>query len=61
MADNKEKTDGRDRAKVSATEPYEVNYFAKQHGLAAEQARDYREARSEPRSLRRGRRAQAVA
>jgi hypothetical protein len=40
MADNKKKTDGRDRAKVSASEPYEVSYFAKKHGLAAEQARE---------------------
>lgn len=40
MADDKTKTDGRDRAKVSASEPYEVSYFAKKHGLAAEQARE---------------------
>ena len=40
MAGNKKETDGRDRAKVSASKPYEVSDFAKKHGLAAEQARE---------------------
>ncbi|MBB4003228.1 DUF3606 domain-containing protein [Aurantimonas endophytica] len=40
MADDKSKKDGRDWAKVSASEPYEVSYFAKKHGLTSEQARE---------------------
>jgi hypothetical protein len=40
MADDKSKTDGRDRSRVSASEPYEVEYFAEKHGLSAKQARD---------------------
>lgn len=39
MADDKTKTDGRDRSRVSGSEPYEVEYFAQKHGLSAEQAR----------------------
>ncbi len=38
--DDKTKRDGRDSAKVSATEPYEVKYFARKHGLSADEARD---------------------
>jgi hypothetical protein len=40
MADDKSKTDGRDRSRVSGSEQYEVEYFAEKHGLSAEQARD---------------------
>lgn len=39
MADDRTKTDGRDRSRVSGSEPYEIEYFAKKHGLSAEQAR----------------------
>ena len=40
MADDKSKTDGRDRSRVSGSEPYEVEYFSQKHGLSAQQARD---------------------
>jgi len=40
MADDKTKQDGRDRSRVSGSEPYEVEYFAEKHGLNAEQARE---------------------
>lgn len=40
MADDKSKQDGRDRAKVSSTEQYEVRYFAEKHGISADEARD---------------------
>lgn len=40
MADDKSKTDGRDRSKVSGSEPYEVSYFAEKHGLTMQEARD---------------------
>lgn len=40
MADDKSKTDGRDRSRVSGEEPYEVSYFAQKHGIDAQQARD---------------------
>ena len=40
MADNKKKVGGTDRKRVAAGEGYEVNYFAKKHGISAEQARD---------------------
>jgi hypothetical protein len=40
MADDKTKQDGRDRSRVSGSEPYEVEYFAEKHGLNAQQARD---------------------
>jgi hypothetical protein len=40
MADDKSKWDGRDRATVSAEEPYEVRYFAKKHGITRERAQD---------------------
>jgi len=39
MADDKSKTDGRDRAKVSSSEQYEVQYFADKHGLSTTEAR----------------------
>jgi hypothetical protein len=38
MADDKTKRSGRDRATVSADEPYEVGYFARKHGISREQA-----------------------
>ncbi|RYG88960.1 MAG: DUF3606 domain-containing protein [Alphaproteobacteria bacterium] len=40
MADDKSKRGGADRSRVAAGEGYEVNYFAKKHGLSAQQARD---------------------
>ena len=40
MADDETKTDGRDRSRVSGSEPYEVDYFAEKHGLNAQQARE---------------------
>lgn len=38
--DDKTMRDGRDRARVSASEPYELKYFARKHGLSADDARD---------------------
>lgn len=38
MADDKSKRGKQDRDRVSASEPYEVNYFAKKHGLTKDQA-----------------------
>ena len=40
MVDDKSKRGGQDRARVSAEQGYEVSYFAKKHGITAEQARD---------------------
>lgn len=40
MADDKNKRGGADRARVAAGEGYEVDYFARKHGISAEQARD---------------------
>jgi hypothetical protein len=40
MSDDKKKRGGQDRGRVAAEEPYEVNYFAKKHGLSAQQARE---------------------
>jgi hypothetical protein len=39
MADDKSKVGAEDRRQVAADEPYEVEYFARKHGLSAEQAR----------------------
>jgi hypothetical protein len=39
MADNKSRTDRRRRSRVAAGEDYEVQHFAEQTGLTAEQAR----------------------
>lgn len=39
MADDKSKTDNRDRSKVAAGEDYEVQYLADQTGITTEQAR----------------------
>jgi hypothetical protein len=40
MSDNTSLQGDRDRRTVSASEPYEVEYFARKHGLTMEQARD---------------------
>lgn len=39
MADNKKKRGAADRRKVAKGEGYEVSYFARKHGITAEQAR----------------------
>ena len=39
MADDKTKRGAADRSRVSGSEPYEVAYFAKKHGITQEQAR----------------------
>ena len=39
MADNKKARGKADRSKVSKSEGYEVAYFAKKHGISAEQTR----------------------
>ncbi len=39
MADNKLDRGTRDRDRVSGSDDYEVDYFARKHGLTAEQAR----------------------
>ena len=40
MADNKKARGAADRNKVSKSEGYEVAYFAKKHGITAEQTRN---------------------
>jgi hypothetical protein len=40
MADNPQKQDNRDRSRVSGSEDYEVEYFAREAGISAEQARE---------------------
>jgi hypothetical protein len=40
MADNKQDVGAQDRSRVSGSEPYEVDYFARKHGISAEQARE---------------------
>ena len=40
MSDDKSKVGKPDRARVAATEAYEVNYFARKHGLTSDQARE---------------------
>ena len=40
MADDKSKRGGRDRTRVASAQGYEVNYFARKHGITREQARD---------------------
>jgi hypothetical protein len=37
--ENKNKRGKQDRARVAAGQPYEVNYFARKHGITAAQAR----------------------
>jgi len=39
MPDDKSKRGGPDRKRVAQHEPYEVDYFAKKHGMSAEGAR----------------------
>lgn len=38
MADNKSKRGAADRRQIAAGEGYEVNYFAKKHGISKDQA-----------------------
>ncbi|MGU3493969.1 DUF3606 domain-containing protein [Xanthobacteraceae bacterium A53D] len=40
MADNPSKRDERDRSQVAGGEGYEIEYFAKEAGISAEQARE---------------------
>lgn len=40
MADDKSKRDYRDRDRVASDEDYEVEYFAKQHGITPDQVRE---------------------
>lgn len=40
MADDKSKRGGSDRRRVSGGEGYEVNYFARKHGISRDQAQD---------------------
>ena len=40
MSDNKSKVGEQDRSRVSASEPYEVEYFAQKHGISQQQARE---------------------
>jgi len=40
MADDKGKTDGRDRSRIAAGQDYEVQYFAERYGISMEQARE---------------------
>ncbi|WP_380939942.1 DUF3606 domain-containing protein [Sphingomonas floccifaciens] len=40
MADDKSKRGAADRARVAAGEGYEVNYFARKHGITKQQAED---------------------
>ncbi|RYE61078.1 MAG: DUF3606 domain-containing protein [Oxalobacteraceae bacterium] len=39
MADDKKKT-GADRARVAATQQYELSYFRRKHNLSVEEAKD---------------------
>lgn len=38
MADDKTKTGGADRDRVAGGETYEIDYFAKKHGISRDQA-----------------------
>ena len=40
MADDKSDRGAQDRARVSGEEGYEVEYFARKHGITPQQARD---------------------
>ena len=40
MADDKNNRGAQDRARASAEEGYEVEYFAHKHGISPQQARD---------------------
>jgi hypothetical protein len=39
MADNKSKRGKQDRSRVAGNEGYEVSYFARKHGISADEAR----------------------
>ena len=39
MADDKTKTDARDRSRVAGAQEYEVEYFAAHHGISTDQAK----------------------
>jgi hypothetical protein len=38
MADDKTKQDGRDRSRIAGGQTYEVEHFARHHGISIEQA-----------------------
>jgi hypothetical protein len=40
MPDDKSITGGGDRSRVAGGEDYEVDYFARKHGISSEQARE---------------------
>ena len=40
MADDPKIQDGRDRSRVAGGQDYEVDYFAKKHGLSRQQAQE---------------------
>lgn len=40
MADDLQNVGGRDRDRVSAGEGYELEYFARKHGISTDQARE---------------------
>jgi hypothetical protein len=40
MSDDKSKVGQQDRSRVSASEPYEVEYFAQKHHLTQQRARE---------------------
>jgi hypothetical protein len=40
MSDDKSKVGRQDRSRVSAEEPYEVEYFARKHGISQQEARE---------------------
>lgn len=40
MEDDKANTGGRDRDRVAGGQGYEVDYFARKHGITTDQARD---------------------
>lgn len=40
MADDKSDVGGQDRARVSAEQGYELDYFAQKHGITRDQARE---------------------
>ena len=44
MADNKSKTDKRDRSRVAGEQDYEVQYLTEQTGISADQAREINKA-----------------
>jgi hypothetical protein len=39
MSDDKTNRGAQDRARVAGDEPYEIEYFARKHGITVEQAR----------------------